>query len=165
MHNEITNFKRVQAFHKLIGITPCDAPVVDDIELAFTLIAEEAAELAEASADEYDDRNEGGADDNTQRRVHVAKEIADLLYVVYGLAHRYSFDIDAVFAKVHESNMTKFCYSATELTQSMQALQEKGEDVEFNQQGWTEGGKPIYVLTRVGDGKVLKSINYKDPIL
>ena len=61
--------------------------------------------------------------------------------------------------------MTKFCYSASELTQSLQALQEEGEDAEFNQQGWTEDGKPIYVLTRAGDGKVLKSINYKDPIL
>jgi predicted HAD superfamily Cof-like phosphohydrolase len=37
----------------------------------------------------------------------VAKELADLLYVVYGTAVAAGIDIDKVFDKVHKSNMTK----------------------------------------------------------
>jgi len=37
----------------------------------------------------------------------VAKELADLLYVVYGTAASLGIDIDEVFAEVHRSNMSK----------------------------------------------------------
>ena len=37
----------------------------------------------------------------------LAKELADLLYVVYGTAATYGIPIDEVFDKVHESNMSK----------------------------------------------------------
>jgi predicted HAD superfamily Cof-like phosphohydrolase len=37
----------------------------------------------------------------------LAKEIADLLYVTYGLAATYGIHIDEVFNRVHESNMSK----------------------------------------------------------
>jgi len=36
-----------------------------------------------------------------------AKELADLLYVVYGAADEAGIPIDSVFAEVHRSNMTK----------------------------------------------------------
>lgn len=38
---------------------------------------------------------------------HFAKEIADLLYVTYGLAATYGIPADEVFNRVHESNMSK----------------------------------------------------------
>lgn len=38
---------------------------------------------------------------------HLAKELADLLYVIYGFAHEYGIDLDAVFEEVHRSNMSK----------------------------------------------------------
>ena len=37
----------------------------------------------------------------------LAKELADLLYVVYGTAHTFGIDIERVFAEVHRSNMSK----------------------------------------------------------
>lgn len=37
----------------------------------------------------------------------LAKELADLLYVVYGTAATYGIPIDEVFNRVHESNMSK----------------------------------------------------------
>jgi predicted HAD superfamily Cof-like phosphohydrolase len=36
-----------------------------------------------------------------------AKELADLVYVVYGAAIEHGIDLDAVFKEVHESNMSK----------------------------------------------------------
>jgi predicted HAD superfamily Cof-like phosphohydrolase len=37
----------------------------------------------------------------------IAKEMADLLYVVYGTAVSYGIDMDPVFREVHRSNMSK----------------------------------------------------------
>ena len=39
--------------------------------------------------------------------VNVAKELADLLYVVYGTAAAYGIPIDDVYREVHKSNMSK----------------------------------------------------------
>lgn len=39
--------------------------------------------------------------------VQIADGLADLLYVVFGTAMTYGIPIDAVFAEVHRSNMTK----------------------------------------------------------
>jgi predicted HAD superfamily Cof-like phosphohydrolase len=38
---------------------------------------------------------------------NLAKELADLLYVVYGTADEAGIPIDRVYAEVHNSNMTK----------------------------------------------------------
>lgn len=38
---------------------------------------------------------------------HVAKELCDVLYVVYGTAVSFGIDLDAALAAVHESNMSK----------------------------------------------------------
>ena len=37
----------------------------------------------------------------------MAKELADLLYVVYGTAVSYGLDMDPVFREVHRSNLSK----------------------------------------------------------
>ena len=38
---------------------------------------------------------------------HIAKELADLLYVTYGAAYALGIDIDRAFELVHQSNMSK----------------------------------------------------------
>lgn len=40
-------------------------------------------------------------------KAELAKELADLLYVVYGTAEAYDIPLDAVFTEVHASNMSK----------------------------------------------------------
>lgn len=42
-----------------------------------------------------------------QNRVKIADALGDLLYVVYGAAVTYGIPLDAIFAEVHKSNMTK----------------------------------------------------------
>ena len=86
----------VEAFHRTFDIVANPVPTVIDgrtRELRIKLIQEEFDELKEALA----------AEDLSS----IAKEIADLLYVVYGTAVSYGIDMDPVFREVHRSNMTK----------------------------------------------------------
>jgi predicted HAD superfamily Cof-like phosphohydrolase len=86
----------VEAFHRMFDIVVQQTPaLIDDGTRALRerLIHEEFEELKEAMA--KDDL------------VGIAKEMADLLYVVYGTAVSYGIDMEPVFREVHRSNMTK----------------------------------------------------------
>lgn len=86
----------VDAFHRAFDIFVSAAPTVVDRrtrELRVKLIQEEFDELKEAM--------ESGD------LPSIAKEMADLLYVVYGTAVSYGIDMDPVFREVHRSNMSK----------------------------------------------------------
>ena len=86
----------VEAFHRTFDIVVHPVPTVADDRtraLRVKLIQEEFDELKEALA----------SDDLPS----IAKEMADLLYVVYGTAVSYGIDMDPVFREVHRSNMSK----------------------------------------------------------
>ena len=86
----------VEAFHRTFGIMVNPVPTVIDgqtRELRVKLIQEEFDELKEALT----------AEDISS----IAKEMADLLYVVYGTAVSCGIDMDPVFREVHRSNMSK----------------------------------------------------------
>ena len=86
----------VEEFHRKFSIVAQATPTDLDEEtkrLRVRLIEEEFDELKESMA---------GGD-----LAAVAKEMADLLYVVYGTAVSYGIDIDPVFREVHRSNMSK----------------------------------------------------------
>ncbi|HEX5939369.1 MAG TPA: MazG nucleotide pyrophosphohydrolase domain-containing protein [Dehalococcoidia bacterium] len=86
----------VREFHEVFGVAVADRPLQpapETVALRRSLIEEEKRELFEAM--------EG--DDLAQ----VAKELADLLYVVYGTAVSYGIETLPVFAEVHRSNMEK----------------------------------------------------------
>ena len=86
----------VEAFHRNFDIVVSPVPTVADgrtRELRIRLIQEEFDELKEALA----------SDDLSS----IAKEVADLLYVVYGTAVSYGIDMPPVFREVHRSNMSK----------------------------------------------------------
>lgn len=89
-----TNQAMVREFHQRYGLVERAAPVqvlpADERELRDRLFDEETAEYREA----YTTR-------------HRAKEAADVLYILYGDALHCGYDLDAVFAEVHRSNMTK----------------------------------------------------------
>lgn len=88
----------VREFHEkyshYIG-TPEIIPPEDVQTLRWKLILEEAYEFRDASWVPDDDL------------VERADALADLLYVVFGAAITYGIPIEAVFAEVHRSNMTK----------------------------------------------------------
>ena len=86
----------VEAFHRTFDIVVNPAPTVIDgptRDLRIRLIQEEFDELKEALA--------------VEDLSSIAKEMADLLYVVYGTAVSYGIDMDPVFREVHRSNMSK----------------------------------------------------------
>ena len=62
----------------------------DKAMLRYHLIEEEAAEVAEASEPE-----------------HLLKELADLVYVTYGFAATFGWNLDEAVRRVHASNMSK----------------------------------------------------------
>lgn len=94
--NNKTNFELVEEFHKTFSLptfTELRHPDKAEIELRIKLQVEEHNEVLEAIGfgDVY----------------HIAKELADLIYICYGTALTYGIDLDKVFAEVHRSNMSK----------------------------------------------------------
>jgi len=86
----------VAEFHDKFDILVQNRPAVpadSTRELRIRLIQEEFDELKEALAQED--------------LAAVAKEMADLLYVVYGTAVSYGIDMEPVFREVHRSNLSK----------------------------------------------------------
>ena len=88
--------KMVQEFHEQFDIYRSTTPSIPNeaiTTLRNRLIQEEFEELQEAMQ---------GKD-----LPAIAKELADLLYVVYGTAVSLGIDMDPVFKEVHRSNMSK----------------------------------------------------------
>lgn len=86
----------VAEFHRKFDIPVGDRPLIPDEavrQLRVRLIQEEFDELQEAMS--------------AKNLPAVAKELADLLYVVYGTAVSYGVDMDPVFREVHRSNLSK----------------------------------------------------------
>ncbi|MDT7042425.1 MazG nucleotide pyrophosphohydrolase domain-containing protein [Candidatus Nitronereus thalassa] len=86
----------VLEFHKEFEIHISDIPTVPDEKtkaLRIRLIQEEFDELKGA----LEEKN----------LPDIAKELADLLYVVYGTAVSYGIDMEPVFREVQRSNMSK----------------------------------------------------------
>ena len=86
----------VEEFHRKFDIHAQAHPAAiseDTKRLRIRLIQEEFDELKESMA-------EGNL-------AALAKEMADLLYVVYGTAVSYGIDMEPVFHEVHRSNLSK----------------------------------------------------------
>jgi len=86
----------VEEFHAKFDILVQGSPTAvgeDTKRLRIRLIQEEFDELKEAMT-------EGNL-------AALAKEMADLLYVVYGTAVSYGIDMEPVFREVHRSNLSK----------------------------------------------------------
>lgn len=101
MPERTDNLTLVATFMKAMG-QPVGQGFEDipGISLGLDLIEEEFNELCHAvyELEEYNQQ---------QDKEHLAKELADLLYVTYWLAARIGIDIDKAFREVHKSNMSK----------------------------------------------------------
>ena len=88
--------RMVREFHHKFDILVNESPIAPDEptrRLRVRLIQEEFAELQESLEKED--------------VVGIAKELADLLYVVYGTAVSCGIDMETVFREVHRSNLSK----------------------------------------------------------
>jgi len=88
--------RMVEEFHNQFDIHVSPTPSIPDEPtqlLRKRLIQEEFEELQEALQE--------------KDLLSIAKELADLLYVVYGTAVSLGIDMEPVFQEVHRSNMSK----------------------------------------------------------
>lgn len=93
---KLTPFEMVKQFHETYDLPIAETPghpPEDRIRLRKELISEEYWEYDRAV-----EKND---------LVNIAQELADLLYVVYGAALEYGFNLDEVVAEVHRANMSK----------------------------------------------------------
>lgn len=89
----MTNAEKVREFMISMG-QDVDQPTTNKLlKFRHSLIEEEFEEVTEAIFS-------GGEDE-------ILKELCDVLYVVYGAAATFGWDIDTAFNRVHQSNMSK----------------------------------------------------------
>lgn len=108
----VKQFHEVYNLPIMMGETPsCDR---ERIHMRMGLISEEFAELtgalygAEArTIIETASVAAKAADDHTRNTIEVADAMADLVYVIYGMALECGIDLDAVLAEVQASNLSK----------------------------------------------------------
>jgi len=87
-----------------VNVTP------DDMDRRERLITEEYKEVLyeiEYVKHQLMHPEEYTEEDRTNAKRQLAKELADLLYVVYGTADELCIPLEAVFNRIHEANMTK----------------------------------------------------------
>ena len=92
----MSNFHDVKIFMEKFGQMVRTQPQFPDdktMQLRLDLIKEELGELEEAM--------------KTKNLKEVADALTDILYVTYGAGHSFGIDLDACFAEVQRSNMSK----------------------------------------------------------
>ncbi|MEZ4907590.1 MAG: nucleoside triphosphate pyrophosphohydrolase family protein [Saprospiraceae bacterium] len=139
----------VAKFHQLFRLPIVENPKIpgkDRIDLRLSLIEEELNELKTAISE--------------NDLVEVADAFADLQYVLSGAILEFGLGpkFKAIFDEVQRSNMSKLCKSLDEAEKTKEYyLRERGVE------SYIEKVDDEYQVSRVGDGKVLKSINYSPP--
>lgn len=91
-----SNFELVGDFMR-----SCDQEVLVSPKLPESFVSDLRIKLIKEEVSEFIEALENKDLEN------VAKELADILYVVYGAGHSFGIDLDKCFIEVHESNMTK----------------------------------------------------------
>lgn len=138
----------VRDFHEFFGLPVRAVPTnlgEQELSLRKSLLEEEHAELQEAL--------------DTGDLKQIAKEAADLLYVLYGLQWHVGLDFDRAFAAVHRSNMTKLWNIDCEHCNSTGREPLSGKSYYCQVCHGAQKGR--YST----DGKVLKGPNYRPPDL
>lgn len=103
----------VKQFHEAFGLPVLDSPNIPDVKrvaLRLALIQEEVKEVEhefERIIARLNNRSYGSAIVVYEDIARLAKELSDLKYVVEGAALEFGIPLDAVYAEVHRSNMSK----------------------------------------------------------
>lgn len=141
----------VQEFHEAF-----DHPVSSKIHIIpeermqfrINMMQEELDELKEAVA--------------LEDPVEMLDALCDLQYFLSGTVVELGMKsiFGKAFREVHDSNMSKLCYSVVEAKDTVELYQEaRGVETFFHKQG------DYWVVKRKEDGKILKSINWRKPRL
>lgn len=120
-----TNFEKIRKFHRAFNHPDPDKITVlspELLNLRINLIIEEVKELVaefgfelktELVPRNFDYKSSDKilipslVNDNKLDIPNIAKELADILYVVYGMGSNMGLPMDKVYAEVHRSNMSK----------------------------------------------------------
>lgn len=88
--------------------------------------------------------------------------ISSVVSMCYELAYLFGFTLEnfkTALDRVHESNMSKFCYDVKTADRTMEFYAKQGINT------YVEPRQKQFVVYREGDGKVLKSVEYHPVIL
>jgi predicted HAD superfamily Cof-like phosphohydrolase len=162
----MTPIEKVNEFMIVMGQEVPDKPSIPSKmiqALRWGLINEENAELATAA--------------DAKDLLEIADALCDLRYVVEGAFIAYGFSpqlAEELFTEVHQSNMSKVCHTQEEAektidklvsddTQNSGEFLENGESVS-EQYSMKQVGE-YWIVSRVSDNKVMKSVNFYKPNL
>jgi predicted HAD superfamily Cof-like phosphohydrolase len=143
---KIDALNKVSEFHKCFEIPIIETPQIPNKErcqLRISLIQEELTELSDAI--------------ENKDIVEIADAFCDLQYVLTGAVLEFGLGekFEELFNEVHRSNMTKLCESEKEAIDTINYYKQKD--------GTESSYKNInnkWLVYRIKDDKVLKSINY-----
>lgn len=96
----------VKEFHKAFEHPIGDGDTLKNLELRWKLIFEESQELKEEIAAACADKQMTGKI-SVRTKARMLKEMADLQYVLSGLAVALDLPLQVAFNRVHKSNMSK----------------------------------------------------------
>jgi NTP pyrophosphatase (non-canonical NTP hydrolase) len=150
----------VRSWRKIMGLpslkSTVSIPSEDKKDLCAKLLNEEVAETL--SAIQKNDLKE------------VVDGVGDVFFVLVQVCEEYGIDLGDAVKAVYISNMTKFCITEAEAESTIEAYfdgthhSKPGEKIiTYRKEQTTTEGKTIWVIHRASDGKVLKSLSYKEP--
>lgn len=102
-----TPMANLKEFHDTFAPQQREEEFLSKTERRINLICEEYEEVAQAILYLEDTRLNMTSGTMEEAKEELAKELADLLYVVYGTAEELGIPLEEVFKTVHESNMSK----------------------------------------------------------
>lgn len=144
-----TNFDLNKEFCNLFGIPIPDKPIIPDEktkEKAINLIMEEVNNELIPALKRGD-------------LTSIRDGIADSLYVIYQAAAMYGINADKDYYEAHCSNMTKACSSMEEAETTKEY-----HEVCTGSKCVIEENNNRFIVKRLKDGKIMKSINYTPAI-
>jgi predicted HAD superfamily Cof-like phosphohydrolase len=151
----MTGINKIKHWRETFSLPNRKTPQVtnlDEADLAYRLIAEEADELRCAL---YPEGNEFEYEPNL---AEIADAIGDLYFVVTQAAMIHGLDPEMLIDRVYTSNMSKLCLTEQEAVDSVKAYTDKEISTYYTQ---LPDGK--FIIKRTVDNKVLKGINFFEP--
>ena len=155
-NHRITDDQKVKAFNEAFGLknkSELDSDVFDTepklIKFRMSLITEEVKELNYAV--------------ENKDMIETIDALADIVYVVQGMAAALGINLDHAFDIVHESNMSKLCRKEVDAIETVRRYRDKYEEDNspYDTPSYRKSADGKYwVVFNESTGKILKSYKY-----